>query len=159
MTTIRPYSEADVNAILDIWLQASIKAHDFVAAEFWQSQVDNMRDIYIPASTTLVSDSDSDSGSGSDLSSSVIGFYSLYESTLAAIFVSSEWQGQGIGKQLMAHAKSQNSANPSNPALTLSVYKENEASVKFYLSQGFTILSEQADEHTGHQEYSMIATA
>jgi len=100
MTTIRPYSEADVNAILDIWLQASIKAHDFVAAEFWQSQVDNMRDIYIPASTTLVceSDSDSDSGSGSDLSSSVIGFYSLYESTLA-------------------------------------------------------------DEHTGHQEYSMIATA
>lgn len=155
MTTIRPCSEADVNAILDIWLQASIKAHDFVAPEFWQSQVDNMRDIYIPASTTFVCESDS----GSDLSSSVIGFYSLYESTLAAIFVSPEWQGQGIGKQLMAHAKSQNRANPSNPALTLSVYKENEASVKFYLSQGFTILSEQADEHTGHQEYSMIATA
>ncbi|HAS8277925.1 TPA: GNAT family N-acetyltransferase, partial [Vibrio vulnificus] len=26
---------------------------------------------------------------------------------------------------------------------------------QFYLSQGFTVVSEQRDEHTGHPEYTM----
>ena len=49
---IREYNPTDIEAVLDIWLTASIKAHDFVAPEFWESQVANMRDLYIPASTT-----------------------------------------------------------------------------------------------------------
>jgi putative acetyltransferase len=81
--------------------------------------------------------------------SKVVGFYSLNENNLAAIFVSPEFQGKGIGKQLMSHAKKQ------RVGLTLSVYKENEASCQFYLSQGFTVVSEQTDEHTVHQEYTM----
>ncbi len=39
--------------------------------------------------------------------------------------------------------------------LTLSVYKENQASYQFYLSQGFNVISEQVDEYTGHLEYTM----
>ncbi|MFT5790624.1 MAG: hypothetical protein ACI8SJ_002753 [Shewanella sp.] len=52
-------------------------------------------------------------------------------------------------EQLLAHAKSQRSS------LTLSVYKENVASYNFYRSQAFTVVSEQVDKHTGHQEYTM----
>lgn len=136
---IRAFNPSDIDAVLAIWLQASIKAHDFVAADFWVSQVDNMRDIYIPASKTYVYESESE----------VVGFYALYDNTLAAIFVSPEYQSKGIGKQLINHAKNQCAE------LTLSVYKENDASFQFYLAQGFSIVSEQADEHTGHQEYSM----
>ncbi|MBE0368176.1 GNAT family protein [Pseudoalteromonas aurantia] len=82
---IRQYKQEDSELVLDIWLQASIKAHDFVAAEFWGSQVSNMREIYIPASKTYVFEIDG----------GVIGFYSLYENLLAAIFVSPEHKGQG----------------------------------------------------------------
>jgi putative acetyltransferase len=57
--------------------------------------------------------------------------------------------GNGIGQQLMTHAKQQRNA------LSLSVYKQNEASYQFYLKQGFSVKSEQADEHTGCMEYSM----
>ncbi|NMT19075.1 GNAT family N-acetyltransferase, partial [Vibrio parahaemolyticus] len=39
--------------------------------------------------------------------------------------------------------------------LSLSVYKENQVSYQFYLSQGFKVISEQLDEHTGHPEYTM----
>ncbi|GAA0680579.1 N-acetyltransferase [Marinobacterium maritimum] len=138
---IRPRKDSDIEAILDIWLKASIKAHDFVAPEFWQAQVENMRTLYIPASETFVFEQDS----------GVVGFYSLHEDTLAAIFVRPERQGQGIGKQLLNHAKAQ------RPTLTLSVYSENEASYRFYLSQGFQVVSEQIDEHTGHPQYTMIA--
>ncbi|TVU59750.1 N-acetyltransferase [Vibrio atlanticus] len=136
---IREYIPTDIEAVLDIWLTASIKAHDFVAPEFWESQVGNMRDIYLPASKTYVFEVDG----------GVRGFYSLYEGILAAIFVSPEHQGSGIGKQLMQHAKLE------CPTLSLSVYKENQATIQFYLSQGFSIVSEQVDEHTGHQEYTM----
>ncbi|MGF1800374.1 N-acetyltransferase [Vibrio gigantis] len=136
---IREYSAADTETVLDIWLTASIKAHNFMAPDFWESQVGNMRDIYLPASRTYVFQVDGE----------VRGFYSLYEGTLAAIFVSSQHQGCGIGKQLMRHAKLE------CPNLSLNVYKENQATIEFYLSQGFEIVTEQADEHTGHQEYTM----
>ena len=136
---IREYNPTDIEAVLDIWLTASIKAHDFVAPEFWESQVANMRDLYIPASASYVYQVDGE----------VRGFYSLYEGILAAIFVSTEQQGNGIGKQLIHHAK----LECSN--LSLNVYKENQATIEFYLSQGFSIVSEQVDEHTGHQEYTM----
>ena len=136
---IRKSNGSDIDLVLDIWLSASIKAHDFIEASFWESQVENMRNIYIPASETYVFESDS----------KVVGFYSLYENNLAAIFVHPEFQGKGIGKQLMSHAKTR------NVRLTLSVYKENEDSYQFYLSQGFAVVSEQTDEHTGHQEYTM----
>jgi putative acetyltransferase len=85
---IRKSGGSDIDSVLDIWLPASIKAHDFVEASFWESQVENMRNIYIPASETYVFEN----------KSKVVGFYSLNENNLAAIFVSPEFQGKGIGK-------------------------------------------------------------
>lgn len=108
-------------------------------AEFWLSQLGSMRHICFFISETYVFESVSE----------IIGFYSLYENTLAGIFVKPNFQGKGTGKQLMAHAKEQRTQ------LVMSVYKENKASYKFYQSQGFIVVSKQADEHTGHQEYSM----
>jgi GNAT superfamily N-acetyltransferase len=89
----------DMEVVLAIWLEASIKAHDFVDAQFWKSQVDNMRRIYIPASETFVYESDA----------KVVGFCALHENCLAAIFVIPAFQGQGIGKALPSHAKAQRS--------------------------------------------------
>ncbi|WP_274008777.1 GNAT family N-acetyltransferase [Vibrio parahaemolyticus] len=136
---IRKYTIGDIEAVLDIWLSASIKAHDFVPPSFWQDQVENMRSIYLPASDVYVFEK----------ASKVVGFYALYENNLAAIFVKPEQQGQGVGKQLITHAKRQ------RVELTLSVYKANEVSYQFYLTQGFKVISERKDEHTGHLEYTM----
>ncbi|ELJ9746469.1 TPA: N-acetyltransferase [Vibrio parahaemolyticus] len=136
---IRKYNSNDLDSVLEIWLEASVKAHDFVPADFWGSQVENMRNIYIPASEVFVY----------EIESKIVGFYALHESTLAAIFVFPEFQGKGIGKQLLSHAKAQRAI------VSLSVYKENQASYQFYLSQGFAVVSEQLDEHTGHPEYTM----
>ncbi|OKP02033.1 N-acetyltransferase [Xenorhabdus eapokensis] len=136
---IRPFTKADMDAVLSIWLEASIKAHNFVAAEFWQSQVKNMKSIYIPASEVHVYVQ----------SSNVVGFYALHENSLAAVFVSPDKQGQGIGKALVNDAKNRRTE------LTLSVYQQNQASYEFYLSQGFYVVSEEVDEHTGCQEYFM----
>lgn len=125
--------------VLNIWLRASIRAHDFIEASFWESKLEDMRKIYIPDSENYVFEQNSVK----------IGFYSLMGSILAAIFVMPEFQGKGIGKKLLSHAIKQ------KPNLTLSVYKENIASYQFYCSQGFSVVHEQSDIHTGHLEYIM----
>ncbi|WP_044497815.1 N-acetyltransferase [Pseudomonas saudimassiliensis] len=136
---IRDSQADDIDAILDIWLSASIQAHDFIDSSFWISKVGDMREIYLPASQTRVYEA----------AGKVLGFYSLYEDTLAAIFVAPGSQGQGIGSVLLADAKTQ------RPRLQLMVYKENAPSIQFYEKHGFTVAGEQTDEHTGHAELLM----
>lgn len=72
---IRSFKLSDMDSVLDIWLQASIKAHDFIGAEYWRSKVPDMRDIYIPASETYVFSSEG----------KIEGFFSLCGDTLAAV--------------------------------------------------------------------------
>ncbi|MCL5424030.1 MAG: GNAT family N-acetyltransferase [Gammaproteobacteria bacterium] len=136
---IREYREADIEPILDIWLSASIKAHAFAGPTFWKSKVSEMRNDYIPASETFVF----------EVEGQIVGFYCLYGSTLAAIFVSPSLQGKGIGSALMEDAKSR------RVCLQLSVYSQNSPSINFYKQHGFISLGEQIDEQTGQPEFIM----
>ena len=136
---IRKFQKSDIDTIVNIWLEASIKAHDFIESTFWKSKAKDMREIYIPSSETYIYEENED----------IKGFISLYETTITAIFVSSDCQGMGIGGQLMAKAKE------SREVLNLTVYAENPKSIEFYKKCGFKIECEQVDEHTGHPELVM----
>lgn len=136
---IRIASNNDIEAILEIWLLASIEAHSFIEPSFWQSQVENMRTIYLPSSEVYVYEH----------KETLLGFYALHGETLAAIFVRPSHQGKGIGKKLIKHAEQQ------RDTLLLTVYKDNELSIKFYLKHGFECISEQIDENTGCKELKM----
>lgn len=136
---IREYQESDIEQVLNIWLTASIKAHSFVEPVFWESKVNDMRNMYIPGSQTFVFESNGQ----------LAGFYSLLENTLAAIFVSPDLQGNGIGTALLDDARNR------KDYLRLTVYRENLPSVNFYTKHGFVVIREQLDEHTGHAEVVM----
>ncbi|MFW1678177.1 N-acetyltransferase [Pontibacter sp. JAM-7] len=136
---VRDYRLNDIDEIVAIWLSASIKAHDFIESAFWKSNISMIRDVYIPASETLVYETEGE----------VVGFYSLYENSLAAIFVAPGSQGKGLGSVLLADAKNR------RERLQLTVYKENTPSITFYEKHGFTLCGEQIDEHTGHPELIM----
>jgi putative acetyltransferase len=125
--------------VIKIWLDASVKAHDFVDPRFWQSKVGDMEGTYIPASETYVYEDEA----------GIKGFFSLLEHTLAAMFVSPEHQGEGIGRTLIARAKQ------LGRELELSVYKKNPKAVRFYERCGFEAVSEKVDEHTGQPELVM----
>jgi putative acetyltransferase len=137
---IRAFRPGDMDAVVVLWLETSIAAHGFVPPTVWESQCDNMRNTYLPASEVAVYDE----------GGAIAGFYALVQNTLAALFVAPPYQGRGFGTALLNHAKSRRAQ------LTLSVYVENEASCRYYLGQGFTVTAEQTDTHTGHQEYTMI---
>lgn len=136
---IRPYGHQDVERILAIWLNASTLAHDFIDASFWESKLDDMRDVYLPVAETWVCERDGQ----------LLGFISLVEDVLAAIFVSPERQGEGIGSSLLEQAKR------LRQQLQLTVYSANHASVAFYRRHGFEATAHSIDEHTGHPELVM----
>ncbi|NIF19656.1 N-acetyltransferase [Pantoea sp. Cy-639] len=136
---IRPYTPSDSDAVLQIWLEASIRAHHFIPKDFWLSQVEAMRTQYIPAATTFVHEHDGE----------VQGFVSLHGHSLAALFISPAAQGQGLGTRLVDYVKT------GRDSLELSVYRANERAIAFYLRHGFSIIAEGVDEHTGAMELSM----
>ena len=137
---IRDFQSSDMEDVLNIWLSASIHAHDFVAKEFWESKVVEMREVYLPASESYVYEENG----------YIKGFVSLYGETLAAIFVLPNAQRQGIGKQLIQKAQER------RQTLNLSVYKENTPSIEFYHKCGFLPVKKQVDKHTGHLEVVMV---
>lgn len=136
---IRAARQEDTKQLADIWLAASIKAHDFVDPAFWQARQNDMETLYIPASECFLEEH----------SDRISGFCCLVEDCLAALFVAPDCQGQGIGSRLLDEAKRR------RHSLHLTVYKANHPSVGFYQSQGFKSTAEQVDEHTGHAELCM----
>ncbi|WP_028774449.1 N-acetyltransferase [Shewanella waksmanii] len=140
---IRVIQDKDFDAAVSIWLAASIKAHSFVAAEFWQSQVTNMRDLYLPNSESWVYE---DNGQ-------IVGFISYYQGSIPAIFVDPQSQSKGVGTQLLDTVKSKYGK------LTLTVYAENRKTHQFYLRHGFIDVGTCICEHTGHKQIEMCWTA
>lgn len=136
---IRPYRSSDSETVLTLWLDASIQAHDFVPKAFWQEQLPAMREHYLPQAETLVLEENGQA----------LGFLSLHEQRLAALFVSPNAQGRGIGRQLLDEAKRR------RDSLELSVYCANTRAVAFYKANGFVTVAEAHDPHTGQAELTM----
>lgn len=136
---IRKFQKKDTEMVLDIWLQSSIQAHNFISKSYWESKIHDMREIYLPAADTTIYEDDQ----------GIKGFISLSGNTIAAIFVMPDQQGLGIGQKLISTAKQLHSS------LDLTVYKENTKTIEFYKKNGFEIINEQFDEHTGHPELLM----
>ncbi|MBU2712741.1 GNAT family N-acetyltransferase [Zooshikella harenae] len=136
---IKPYTPSDIESVLSIWLEASVQSHTFINRSFWESKINDMRSIYIPQSETYVYNLDSE----------IVGFISLYQTTLATLFISPNHQGKGFGTQLLSNAKSLRNK------LQLAVYKDNHKSTLFYKHNGFQYLYEQTDKHTGFPEIIM----
>nr|WP_297306664.1 N-acetyltransferase [uncultured Flavobacterium sp.] len=136
---IRPFEKKDTDSVLEIWLNASVISHDFIPQSYWLEKINDMRDIYLPQSNSYVIEENN----------FVVGFISLVENYIAAIFVHPISQGKGFGKKLLQHAKE------LYPELILNVYSKNKKSIAFYISQDFLIKNEQIEENTGELETVM----
>ncbi len=106
---IRKMTLDDIEAVGQIWLTASIKAHDFVPAEFWRSQLKTITDEILPDHGTEVYVHEE--------TKVVDGFASLHGKRIGGLFVIPEKQRQGIGAALLNHVKQ------LQAELELSVYK------------------------------------
>ncbi len=136
---IRKCCKADIDSIVNIWLEGSKDAHWFIAGEVWDSAVEEMKSNYIPNSETYVYETES----------KIVGFLSLSDNNLAALFIDVNSQNQGIGKELLRFAKS------IRDRLELKVYQKNLRAIEFYKRNGFVITKSGRCDFTNSEEYYM----
>lgn len=137
---IRIAVQDDYSHLIDIWLEASIKAHHFIDSSFWINSAQKMKDIYLPSSKTWILE---------DESNSIKGFVSVVDDHIAALFISPAHQGEGYGSTLLQFIKTK------CDQLSLNVYALNEQAIHFYQKHGFRIIEEMLDENTGATDCRM----
>ena len=139
---IRKYEQKDLEELLDAWYSASQAAHPFLDEDFFVQERKNIADVHIPNVETWVYEKDN----------KVIGFISLTENEVGAIFLNPEYHGTGIGRELMEHAKS------IRTFLELYVFKDNAIGRNFYDKCGFEFVSEVMHEQTGFMQLKLKLT-
>lgn len=137
---IKQLENFEIEEIMEIWLKTNITAHSFIPEKYWIDNYNVVKDEYMPISTTFVYKEDN----------IIKAFISVMNNSfIGALFVLKDYQGQGIGKELIVYCKSLYSN------LELGVYAENISAVKFYENCGFIVKSEQPNEDSGLIEYTM----
>ncbi|AWV86193.1 N-acetyltransferase [Acinetobacter radioresistens] len=136
---IRPASSDDFEKLVDIWFEASIRAHHFIPESYWEENKVEMQNNYLPRSEVYLAEDEQQ----------IYGFIALVENEIAAIFVAPDQQGKGIGKLLISHAKN------LRPQLVLNVYQDNKNSIAFYKSEGFEVVQESLETETQSKVFVM----
>ncbi|NLM84600.1 MAG: N-acetyltransferase [Clostridiales bacterium] len=127
-----------IDSVMDLWLRANLRAHDFIGAAYWHSHYDMVRGMLPDAEVYVFEEG-----------GAVRGFIGLTGDFIEGIFVDAPYQSKGIGKALLDYAKQ------NRNALSLRVYKKNVRAATFYLREGFAAVREQVDENTGEEELVM----
>lgn len=137
---IRQFKKNDLPAVMQIWLDTNIKAHDFIPKEYWESNYEIVKEILPDAEIYVHED---------DTAGFIDGFIGLTDNYIAGIFVKEDKQSKGIGKQLLNYVKN------IKPNISLSVYQKNTKAVLFYKREQFQIVSESVDDITNEKEFIM----
>ncbi|MDO5303892.1 MAG: N-acetyltransferase [Clostridia bacterium] len=136
---IRKLQKVDINNVADIWLDTNIKAHYFIPAQYWKSNLELVKELLLQATVYVYEDNQK-----------ILGFIGINGEYIEGIFVSEAMQSQGIGKILLNYVKETRSK------LLLNVYQKNAPAISFYQREGFKIQNSGVDEATGEKDYVMV---
>jgi putative acetyltransferase len=129
---IRKHKEGDLEAILDVWYQASTLAHPFLDSAFVEKVKKDMREMYIPNSETWVYEE----------GGKVIGFIGMMENEIGGLFVLPAHHSRGVGTALVNFILAQ------HKELEVEVFKENKIGRAFYDRFGFETFKEEMNEES-----------
>ncbi|MER3477191.1 MAG: GNAT family N-acetyltransferase, partial [Leptolyngbya sp. ERB_1_2] len=133
---IRSAVPEDHLALLDIWLGSVQKTHQFLTETDIQTLLPTVRDyLALPNLDLWVLCTDD---------GRAIGFMSLAESSIEALFIAPDWLRCGGGRALLAHAR----AVPGRP-LRVDVNKQNSEAVQFYRASGFSVVGRSSTDGQG----------
>lgn len=135
---VRTYCAADIDAVMEIWLEGNIDGHPFIDEEYWRGCYEAVKEM-LPQAEILVF----------ERGGRIYGFIGLNKDHIEGIFVRAAHRSEGIGKELLEAAK------PGHNTLTLNVYRKNGRAIQFYRRNGFAVDGETVDMGTGETEYIM----
>ena len=119
--SIRTASEADFDALTDLWEQSARSTHAFMDDDEFVELKPHIRDLLLPSMDVWVAESGDET----------LGFVGARDDHVELLYVAPGAQGRGIGPRLLAHL-----ADGDGPR-SVEVYADNSVGLGFYLSQGF----------------------
>ena len=119
--SIRTASEADFDALTELWEQSARSSHAFMADDEFVELKPHIRDLLLPSMDVWVAESGDET----------LGFVGARDDHVELLYVAPGAQGRGIGPRLLAHL-----ADGDGPR-SVEVYADNSVGLGFYLSQGF----------------------
>lgn len=155
---IRRCVAEDMPQLLEIWLQATLHAHDYLPAAVWWPRQEALRqrlqqsaDIWVVARS---SDEHEDLASIKGpiplpTHTGVVGFMAIQEDELLALYLLPEHQNQGMGTLLLELGQQY------HDYLFLNVCVPNGDAIRFYQQHGFRIVRECRDPLNACDEYRM----
>lgn len=108
---------------MPIWLSAVKSTHHFLTEEDINFYLPLVKEHYIPSLEVWVAENSTQH---------ILGFMGLADNKVEMLFIDAQSQGQGVGKQLLAHARA------LKGHLLVDVNEQNPDAHQFYLKQGFT---------------------
>ncbi len=137
--TIRQYRPNDLIQLMEVWESANSAAHPFLSSDFVAQLRHDIPALYLPNTDTWVA----------TIKNRLVGFISLMGNEVAALFLSPECHGCGIGSALTNHAQR------LQGNLEDDVFESNSIGRKFYQRYGFQFISEYPHEPTGENVMRM----
>ena len=141
---IRDMNEKDLARVCEIW-QKGIKetAPPLISGKPWDSRLSAMIENTQEANEKYVYEKD---GIIKGFTTAGIPDDKDY---ISELYVESQFQGQGIGKQLL------NKLKENHTELTLDVYEMNANAIAFYKKRDFKVSGEKKCPHTGSPKLDM----
>jgi putative acetyltransferase len=130
---IRRSTAADGALLVAIWRSSVAKTHDFVNPSDLD-EIDREVQRFLPQSRVWVALDDN---------GSPIAFMGLEASSIDSLFVANDWQGRGVGRALVDHAKL------ASLSLAVVVNAQNEQAVRFYRHLGFVVVGHSPTDEEG----------
>ncbi len=130
---IRPFTDDDLGAVLDVWYRASLVAHSFLTEDFFETERRLIAEEWLPASETSVCERDN----------RILGSVSVVGNEVGGLFVDPEYQRRGVGRSLMDSVTAQRSH------VVLDVFEANVIGRAFYAAYGFRRIGAGTEPATG----------
>lgn len=129
---IREFQPGDLEALIDIWRNASKELYGSRSSEEWRV-LKQYTQIYIEGFTTFVY----------LLDEKPVGFITLSDSEVLLLFLAPENQKCGLGGELVQFVKS------TVDHLKLKVHSRNKKALKFYQRRGFRVCGKAVPDSFG----------
>ena len=129
---VRSFIQEDLEAVVELWRVSVAESHPFLSRQFLRKTEKAMRERTLAEFETVVLD---DGG--------IRAYLSRVGTFVDALFVDPPFQGRGLGKHLLDHAKSQ------TKLLELSAFALNPRAVTFYQREGFWATAVKTHRETG----------
>ena len=139
---IRKIKEEDLTNVMTIWVKGNFNTNSFIEKDYWleiynQTKVDFLENF----KTYVYAENDE-----------ILGFISIYDNEIKAIYVKEEYRGKGIGSKLINYCRDN---LEKDVEIFVKVFEKNMNSIIFFSKRQFKNSKIQLNEQFNETEYIM----